>query len=835
MKKVYLLGILLLFIFQTSLLAQRASAVHGTERVEQINTIVNKYIAEHPQEKIHIHFNKNNYVIGDTIWFKAYLLNANNGNRLSSISKIIHLLIVDPNGKEQRLILPVDKGMSAAQIILSDSLYQPGKYMINAYTQVMRNYNAAYFFNHTIQIGVQDQSNSINYASNNLKSLAANKVNIDTATKKLIIDFFPEGGSLVNGIRSKVAFKATDQNGNSLSIKGFIADERGDKVALFKTLHKGMGIFALTPKLGAKYLAIIDSGNFKNSTSQLPKILDEGFVLSLNRVDTSNYSVKISKSDGVKDIKEVKMLIQAHGNILNSLQLPITAANQTFTLNKSQLAEGINQITLLSADKIPLAERLIFVDKRSDQLANVDFDKAQYGTRDLVNMSLNISDANGIGIVGGYSLSVIKMDETMPPEEEQTSIYANILLNSDLRGKIEEPNYYFTSADDKKLNELDVLLLIQGFRRFNKQEIFSGKWQKPTYQPELGIKVSGVVTDLKDKPVAGAKVSFVAVKDMLVRDTLADANGRFSFDNLDLQDSVEVILRARGVKESSNVKITLDKEDEPYLFLKTDVNDDVDTLINEINQVANSVTPQTETKIKQGTTLKTVEINTKKRIEIPGSIYPFAAAPPDYSFDPEILQKTVDLRDLMRNLVGVTIIENKVYGYSQGIRGSMVLLLNGSLIEDLTSIDPRALTGVQVVKGGIIAANMANSLMLGLDNTQLTIYKQSPFFGIVFITMKGIPDKFLKVERPTGFLQQKIAGYTYEREFYSPNYELQKDIPKADNRQALFWKSNIITSENGTASLSFYTADETGKYQATLEGIGSNGQITRKVVYFMVK
>lgn len=281
MKKVYLLGILLLFIFQTSLLAQRASAVHGTESVEQINTIVNKYIAEHPQEKIHIHFNKNNYVIGDTIWFKAYLLNANNGNRLSSISKIIHLLIVDPNGKEQRLILPVDKGMSAAQIILSDSLYQPGKYMINAYTQVMRNYNAAYFFNHTIQIGVQDQSNSINYASNNLKSLAAKKVNIDTATKKLIIDFFPEGGSLVNGIRSKVAFKATDQNGNSLSIKGFIADERGDKVALFKTLHKGMGIFALTPKLGAKYLAIIDSGNFKNSTSQLPKILDQGLYFHL--------------------------------------------------------------------------------------------------------------------------------------------------------------------------------------------------------------------------------------------------------------------------------------------------------------------------------------------------------------------------------------------------------------------------------------------------------------------------------------------------------------------------------------------------------------------------
>lgn len=834
MRKGYLLSILLLFVFQTSLLAQQANAIPRTESFEQVNTIVNKYIAENPQEKIHIHFNKPNYVIGDTIWLKAYLLNANNGNRLSSISKIIHLLVVDPKGKEQRIILPVDKGMSAAQIILSDSLYQAGKYLIKAYTQVMRNYNAAYFFNHTIQIGEQNQSNTINYASNNLKSIAANNVNNDTANKNLTINFFPEGGSLINGIRSKVAFKVTDQNGNGISTKGFIIDESGDKVALFETLHKGMGIFALTPKFGAKYFAIIDSGNFKNSTSPLPKTLAEGFSLSINRVDTSNYVIKISKSDGLKDVEEVKMLIQAHGNILNLIQLPITAANQIFTLNKSQLAEGINQITLLSADHIPLAERLIFVDKRSNQLAKVDFDKAHYETRDLVNMSLTVSEANGNGIIGGYSFSVNKIAETMIPEEKQLSIYTNILLNSDLRGKIENPNYYFAATDDKKLNELDVLLLTQGWRRFNTQEILSGKWQKPTYQPELGLKVSGVVTDLKDKPVAGAKVSFVAVKDMLVRDTLADANGRFSFDNLDLQDSVEVILRARGVKESSNVKIILDK-DEPYLFVKTDVNDDVDNLVNEINQVASSVTPQTETKIKQGITLKTVEINTKKRIEIPGSIYPFAAAPPDYSFDPEILQETVDLRDLMRNLAGVTIIENKIYGYFQGVRGEMVLILNGSLIEDVTSINPRSLTGVQVVKGGLIAGNMANSLMLSLDNTRKTIYKQSPDFGIVFITMKGVADKFLKVERPTGFLQYKMAGYTYEREFYSPNYELKKDIPKADNRQALFWKPNMITSENGTASLSFYTADETGKYQATLEGVGSNGQIIRKVIYFDVK
>ncbi|MCY1527185.1 hypothetical protein D9M68_622440 [compost metagenome] len=240
--------------------------------------------------------------------------------------------------------------------------------------------------------------------------------------------------------------------------------------------------------------------------------------------------------------------------------------------------------------------------------------------------------------------------------------------------------------------------------------------------------------------------------------------------------------------------------------------------------------PEDSGKIRQGTTLKTVEIITKKRApEIKGSVYPFAAAPPDYTFEPDQLQEMVNLETHLRGLMGVVVKGSRIYGRVKGVEGPMVILLNGTPIEDLSGINPRALTGVQIIRGGIVAANMANALML---NNPLN--EGGAGFGIVFLTMAGIPDKFLKVDRPSGLLQHTFTGYTYAREFYVPRYETQKALPQSDFRSTLFWKPDIITTEEGKATFDFYTSDEPGRYKVTLEGVGANGQLTRKISYFEV-
>jgi hypothetical protein len=659
-----------------------------------------------------------------------------------------------------------------------------------------------------------------------------NRFVVNTGKDKFALDFFPEGGSLVVGVRSKVAFKAIGKDGLGISLKGHIENEKGEQVSLFETGRFGMGIFALLPQTGSTYTAVITEGNFQGRRSVLPRALTEGFVLSANRSASDDILVRISRSAGMESQTDVRLVVQANGEVQNAVKLAITNPSITFTIAKSELANGINQLTLFSADNRALAERLVFVQQKQAN-ALLESEKPEYSTRDLVKLMFDNSD----NVVGGYSVAVVKADKLTLPEEKQLTIYSNLLLSADLKGHIEDPNYYFTDPDSNKAAELDALLLTQGWRRFNWTEVLSEKAALPQYKVEEGLEINGKITTLiSGKPVPNAKIRLLAAKEMLFLDTLTNAQGRFSFKDLQLSDSVEVVLRASGAKESNNVKVVLDEVDE---IGPLTIREEVSTLSLVADTAMKTYLSQTSSlfdemertgKIIQGTTLKTVEIITKKKIpEIKGSVYPFAATPPDVTLEPDILQDLVSLETYLKGrFMGIIIKQSQIWGVCAkcGAKrdGPMFILLNGFPIEDLSGVDPRSLTGVQIIKGGIIAENMGHSLMVG----------PAPY-GIVFLTMKGIPNKYIKPNRPPGLLQHSLAGYTYAREFYTPSYEVQKNGPKNDFRSTLFWKPDIVTNEDGRAEFSFYASDEPGQYRITLEGIGADGQLCRKISYFVVK
>ncbi|MET0574207.1 MAG: carboxypeptidase regulatory-like domain-containing protein, partial [Pedobacter agri] len=196
----------------------------------------------------------------------------------------------------------------------------------------------------------------------------------------------------------------------------------------------------------------------------------------------------------------------------------------------------------------------------------------------------------------------------------------------------------------------------------------------------------------------------------------------------------------------------------------------------------------------------------------------------------EELHKIISLTDYLRSrFAGVRIINNKVIGTWQGKEGPMLILLNSQNIEDLSFVNPRSLTGVQIIKGGVTAAGMANQFGESL-------YGQGVCFGIIFLTSNHHNPNFTKVtEQTTGIIRKKIPGFAAPKAFSSPNYAIKKDDIAKDLRDPLFWKPDIITDKEGMATLHFYTADEKGRYQVTLEGIGINGKITREVAFFTVK
>lgn len=119
-----------------------------------INTAVEnvqKYFSVYPVEKVHMHFDKPYYAVGDTLWFKTYL-NTNLFNY--SPSKITYVEVL--NGRDsliQTMRIPLKEGAGNGQLILDPQFYAQDNYRFRAYTKWMMNFDMGYYFNKVVTVG----------------------------------------------------------------------------------------------------------------------------------------------------------------------------------------------------------------------------------------------------------------------------------------------------------------------------------------------------------------------------------------------------------------------------------------------------------------------------------------------------------------------------------------------------------------------------------------------------------------------------------------------------------------------------------------------------------
>ena len=250
------------------------------------------YADKYPVEKIHLHLDRPWYGFGDTIWFKAYTV-VGPEHRLSALSGALYAeLINDKDSVVRRLTLAINSGVSAGEFILPFN-YKSGVYRLRAYTNWMRNAGPDYFYDQRIMVSglnsIETKGNKSNQALTN-NAAPSNQGNID-------VQFFPEGGELVNGLRSKVAVKAVSSNGLSEEIQGVITDAGGNELASFSTQHLGMGQFALVPKKGEKYKARVTTGNGRSFSIDLPVAKDAGFALAINNNNPDSLYLKVAANN----------------------------------------------------------------------------------------------------------------------------------------------------------------------------------------------------------------------------------------------------------------------------------------------------------------------------------------------------------------------------------------------------------------------------------------------------------------------------------------------------------------------------------------------------------
>jgi hypothetical protein len=783
--------------------------------VVKIVTQLHQWLSSNPTEKVYLQLDKPYYAAGDNIWFKAYVT-AN--NKPSALSGTLNVELIDDRDSVKRHIkLELNNGIAWGDFVLPDTL-QAGNYRLLAYTNWMRNAGADYYFDKTITIGNTDER-----YNSKTKPQPSN-----TGTNMADVQFFPESGNLVNGLRSKVAIKVVGTNGLGIDVSGTIVDNENNIVSNFTTTHLGMGIFAITPQDGKTYKALLTYSNGSKSTINLPAALNSGYVLTINNTDSETINVKVAAAN-VADAGKFYLIAQSGGNA------QFIASNNTqgnsFSIKapKSKFPTGIVQFTLFSSTGQPLNERIVFIQHTADLLKlDIKANKNNNLIRERQVLDFMAKDNDGKPIAGNFSVSVV--DESKVPDDatEQTSILSHLLLTSDLRGYIEKPAHYFENVTETTRANLDMLMLTQGYRRFLWKPLVAGNIAPPKYEVENAIDISGkVIANYGKKPVAKAKVSlFSRTSGLFFMDTIADEQGRFAFRNLLISDSVRLVLQARTPKDGTYVTIVLDdskyKRTEALGKKFTPKNFGTDNLTTYLT----SSKALFDQEINNGILLKQVDVRGK--VNYSSNIS--GAGNADKVITSNMLSKFTftNLENYLRiTLTGVTFVDGIPFN-SRGmnILGAaptpMLVLVNGiesyNGVADLMTTD---VGSIEVLRGANHAA----------------VFGPRALNGILIINLKTGLDALSSLQKRSSpdVIRFMPNGYYTSRVFYSPKYDdptTNKAI--ADLRTTIYWNPNITTDNTGRASFEYHNAGSPGTYRVIVEGMDAEGRIGREVFRYKV-
>jgi len=794
--------------------------------LEQTINDLQKQAAEFPFEKVYLHLDKPYYATGDTLWFKAYIV-IGGKHQLSALSNVLNVELIDGRDSvKQSVKLFVRNGLCQGDFDLPFTL-ESGNYRIRAYTNWMRNAGDDYFFDKTISI--------INPGII-LNSKAADKLNSTKAatTKpgaaKTDVQFFPEGGNLAIGIPSKIAFKATGINGLGTTINGIVTDELNNTVASFESAHLGMGVFMLTAEAGKNYTAKIKLADSAINIIPLPKAVNTGYVLNVSPAGPDHIRV-IAQNAVDAQTGTITLVAQTGGEIYYEGKSKPGSSSFITTIAKNKFPTGIVQFTLFSAQGEPLNERIMFIQNNDQLKMDVSAENQSYSPRQKAKLNLMAKTSDNKPARGSFSVSVI--DETKVPDDDVTenTVLSNLLLTSDLKGYIEKPGYYFASKDQKTADDLDALMLTQGYRKF--------EWKKAantTYEVETGLTISGYLTTNNDKPIPNGKVQLFATGgDFFELDTTADSKGHFAFKNLAFNDSTKFMLQGVTEKERYNLQISLDAN-KPKVGKNKNVPDE---LTNNDKQRA----PFIETsKVKYAAQLK-YNITDKSKLLKEVTINDHAPPVLKYSDNlggPGFADYIFTAKDIASFKCGFlsTCLEGRIPGmgisnsgynsfpylskvaaFNHGKPVPMLVLIDGAP-GDINLLDPNAIESIE--------------FLTSMGRT--AIYGGKGNAGVVVITTKRGADRVDMTIPTPGTISFRTNGFAKVREFYSPQYDnpqTNKEI--ADLRTTIYWNPMLQTDKDGNASFEYFNAGSKGNYKVMVEGINDEGRLGRTVYRYKVE
>ncbi len=667
------------------------------------------------------------------------------------------------------------------------------------------------------------------------------------------LQFFPEGGNCVESVENKIAFKAVNEFGKPADIKGIIKNSKGDTVQHFKSYYHGMGACILIPAENEEYTAHLTTPKGITKTYSLPKALKTGHVL---RVDTiTNNKIYLQVYD--PDNNNFSLVLQARGKIYFTSVYSGKNKFQQIVIPVQECPAGIAQLTLFDNMGIAKAERLVFINKNKNLQIKISTDKQEYGPREKVKLNIKTVDELNNPVTSTISVAVVNEKIISFMDDKQDNILSLLLLTSELKGKIEEPSFYFKKDEPKAEKALDYLLMTQGWRRFTWKEVIHPE-HKISHMPEKDGIISGKLANQYNYPV-NAKVYLLEMGNQCRLEKIrTDEKGNFIFIGADPSVPKYLFTKSFWFKEK-NLHFELHQQSlndmallPPDIDMKIIIPEVIKPMVTEKepdnnNQTAKNKRDRRDEKPKiEENQINNIQLNediqaldevvvigygSVNKKELTGTVISVTtnqvnAMPPNHSIEQVLQGRVAGLVINNSNEVPGAKTNVKIRGNSGiGVTNQPLYVVDGiplspgidEALPNLSFLNPDDIDGIDIIK----------------DASATAIYGSRAANGVIVITTKNanssLNRKSKQIQNQYAYLPVNSRVYSQTREFYTPVYHsLSEDTKRTDFRSTIFWDPNVHTNKRGEATLTFYNSDEITTFNTIAEGIGSNGLVGRE-------
>ena len=744
---------------------------------------------------------------GEDLWFKAYLINSQT-LAPSDRSRTLYLqLRTASDSVVWSEKYPLVSGRANGHIYIGTKWPQ-GEYFMEGYTMSSFSSDSTQAIRPR-RIRVVDRVTQMDSIS---KQEVKNDANQKLSSKHRF-DLFPEGGHLIYGINSVVAFKATYANGLPEDVSGKVLED-GKKIGSIKTLHDGMGWFSLTPKSGKEYKVVLDDGR----TILFPTIERGGMSLRVSKNNAKGLSLLVSSSE---DARHPFSITAKQNGIVCSTARGTVKGQQVVKIPTAYFGfQGIVEITLFDATERPVAERLVYVNPKKQLTITATTSQKQYNRRDMGKVRLQVTDNSGDPIKAELAVSIFDKAYLYLPGHE--NILSHCFLSEQIRGNIYNPTYYFDNQNDDRLAALDLLMMTQGWRNY--------VWDKelPSGEYLLTDGVDGILTTRREVSLKTQVINVYAPQVDTSLVILTDTAGRFTIDP-QMMDQIP-----------------------GNIYLNDLLTDKYKAKISVVNMfdTINGYRPNLPRYMVNNHFIQT---NNLGRMKIDD--------------DNAILLKEV----VVKGREGLTYRDKEV-----GFLDSLAVLQSGEWLCDCDSVMPylndyygyshhpkwspqeaHYFGGRRIPKRGeqyqliLIEETCIKADSQGQLPIFLEPYKSDPMkptrasrtkrSDLIVWLPRDVPRRGFIYPGPQYNEKQllkkygiaKVQGYYPKREFYQPDsFDLQSSLP--DPRNLLQWRPAVITDNNGMAEIPFAASDINTEFIGIVEAIDGNGLMGGQTFSFRV-